>query len=241
MFCKQVNIPFIYALCRHVSSVRNLEFQEHKVFYTNCLSARLPSYANLHQQNVSFRLHHDDQSYHTAQLDARPCPIVSTVQIVLQHPRCWCTPLDESSVASMVMHDILKKKNRLDTVKMVFMTDGSSNIIRYLDESDWKAEQTVTIPLKISRYFTNKKNYTESIIYVNDPMTKKRYRVQPGEEPTNLLLKMLRDHTQANLIGFHILPARKPQALAELPVAYTEYQLKDKLWYELIRQVLCHS
>lgn len=251
MFCKQVNIPFeVYAFTDRwdVSSVRNFEFQEHKVFSKHELAYQ-PDFRLM--ELFTNKMSRSDFTmmtkaimavanyWQTRWLSHRPGWTGPSYYSIPNEMWLGGTPLDESIVASMVMHDIFKKKNRLDIVNMVFLTDGSSNIIRYLDESDWKAEQTVAVPLKISRYFTNKKNYTESIIYVNDPMTKKRYRVQPGEEPTNLLLKMLRDHTQANLIGFHILPARKPQALAELPVSYSQYQLKDKLWDELRSDKFC--
>ena len=55
-----------------------------------------------------------------------------------------------------------------------------------------------------------------------NPITKKQYRLNygdyyGGEIVTRTLLKSLADFTKTNVIGFHILPNRKPSAISEMP------------------------
>jgi hypothetical protein len=50
---------------------------------------------------------------------------------------------------------------------------------------------------------------------------------------------MLREHTGSNVIGFHILPSRKPSALREIPTFYLDWQQREKLWDNMKKDKFC--
>ena len=76
---------------------------------------------------------------------------------------------------------------------------------------------------------------------IQNPANKKQYRINnentswysiSGQQITKTLIKSLRDHTDGNVIGFHILPNRKPSALQALPKVL-DYSQKEKVFAEM--------
>jgi len=50
---------------------------------------------------------------------------------------------------------------------------------------------------------------------------------------------MLREHTGSNVIGFHILPSRKPQAMREIPTSDLDWQQREQLWDNMKKDKFC--
>ena len=53
-----------------------------------------------------------------------------------------------------------------------------------------------------------------------------------GNAITKALIKSLREHTNSNVIGFHILPNRKPSAISALPKSL-DYTQKERVFAEM--------
>lgn len=115
------------------------------------------------------------------------------------------TPLNSVIVLAKKLFDKFKADNRLDIVNMVFLTDGESgrNEVNY--EYSGKIVQ--------KQIFYGQKMLVKYI----DMNTKKQYRVagedtlyyRSGHAETKILLNMLRDNTQANIIGIRIFHTAK--------------------------------
>lgn len=92
------------------------------------------------------------------------------------------TPLDECVVAAMDMVPKFRDANKLQIVNTVFLTDG---------ESSGNGLPTT------SKYYGNKG-------FIIDPVTKKTYEAVEGWRSTTTLLRMFRDRTKTNAIGFFL-------------------------------------
>jgi hypothetical protein len=103
------------------------------------------------------------------------------------------TPLNEAIVLATKVVNDFRKKNKLEIVNTIFLTDGESNAIGGLKN------ETKSVSRNVRRYF------------YNDPVTGKTYDFTPyggwgelGIKNTNTLLRILKDNTGSNLIGFYL-------------------------------------
>ena len=105
------------------------------------------------------------------------------------------TPLNDAiMIAPKVVNDFTAR-NKLEITNVVWLTDGESN-----GAAGIKHETAPRVPGKNRRYF-----------YV-DPATRKTYDWHPNsyysaQENTNTLLRILKDNTGCNLVGFYLLSA----------------------------------
>lgn len=102
------------------------------------------------------------------------------------------TPLNHAIMIAPKLVDDFRAKNKLEIVNTIFLTDGESN-----PSDGIKNETTPRIPNQSRRYF-----------YV-DPMTRKTYDWFPwgygmSGDNTNTLLRILKDRTGCNLVGFFL-------------------------------------
>jgi hypothetical protein len=109
------------------------------------------------------------------------------------------TPLDDAIMGAIQIHDEFKKSNRLDIVNTVFLTDGDSHTIETVVPSRYNENRVQQIPV---HYLYGK----ESIVKILDPVTKKQYRIDSRSfgNSTIQLLKIFRDRTGSNAIGYRI-------------------------------------
>ena len=147
------------------------------------------------------------------------------------------TPLNDAIVAGIPIHTAFKSKNRLDVVNTIFLTDGASNQSDFLTSYEHEGYTHVQ---KKSLNWRNRydNSMNKAIVHITDPVTKKRYRWQNDEHATPQLLRIFRDHTQSNVIGFHILPNRKPSAIREIPTS-SDYTEREQLWESLRKDKWC--
>ena len=130
------------------------------------------------------------------------------------------TPLNESIMAAFKIHDDFKKKTRVDIVNTMFLTDGDSNTSFYYNANMY--DDGRDYQKRLGGAF----NYTGSkILYMTDPVTKKRKRVTGQRDAvTKTLLEFYREQTGSTTIGYRIMPAHRHRFRNSLPssVSYDE-------------------
>lgn len=99
------------------------------------------------------------------------------------------TPLNQTIFVADQIVNAFKKKYKLQIVNTVILTDGSSDPSLIVDGSVHE------------KYYNNK-----SVIMLTDPITKKTYHIKnlQSYNTTTILLKILKERTNTNLIGFYI-------------------------------------
>jgi len=99
------------------------------------------------------------------------------------------TPLNQTIFVADQIINNFRKKYKLQIVNTVILTDGSSDRSKIVDST------------MNPKYYTNK-----SVIVLTDPVTKKTYQIKnlQSYNTTSILLKILKERTNCNLIGFYI-------------------------------------
>ena len=121
------------------------------------------------------------------------------------------TPLNEAIIAAMEVVPMFKKKNNVQVVNTIFLTDGQGhNSNRTWQTDDFKSSRG---------------NYNHS--YVVDPITKKHYKGVPGDK---ILLEILKDRTGTTLAGFFITDAAKRGFTIDMNYAGVRWDKIDDLW-----------
>jgi len=128
------------------------------------------------------------------------------------------TPLDETIMAAMKVHDDFQKKNRLDIVNTIFLTDGDSHPMEFTNpDKEWGSQ---------TNYYHNRSG--TAVLYVNDPVTKKRYRVTGyGDAITKVLLDMYRERTGSTVIGYRIMESSINKWTRNAPNSMDWYDAKS--------------
>jgi hypothetical protein len=180
MFCKRVQIPFDVYLFREADSQERFSKQFdyktnditfHNFKLRNILSSRM----NTSTLNKAFEIlfaHATNRLYY-------PCDKMES------------TPLNQAIVVAETIVNDFRKKNKLQGVNTIFLTDGGSDSITgYHDQS--------------RTYLPHKPKGNMYIL--NDTVMKKSYNINSmhGQVMTDTLLKILKDRTQSNVIGFYL-------------------------------------
>ena len=123
------------------------------------------------------------------------------------------TPLNESIMAAFKIHDDFKKKTRVDIVNTMFLTDGESNTSFYHNADMY--DDGRDYQKRVGGAF----NYCGSkVLYITDPVTKKRKRVAGQRDAiTKTLLEFYREQTGSTTIGYRIMPLNRRQFTNSLP------------------------
>ena len=202
MFCKKVNIPFdVYAfstskLLHHA----NLEAQKPKVgdlavhHFTllNILSHKMS--ANEFTKMASYLL-----DYGTGRRGT--CSNMEPPEIL----QLGGTPLNEAVIAAFKVIPKFRTENRLEIVNTVFLTDGEgSSLYGRIDDINGERYKWSSIDAnwKMRSFF-------------RDPITKASVEVTEtsgygsrGAAQTTALLKLLKQRTDANVVGFYVAKVR---------------------------------
>ena len=104
------------------------------------------------------------------------------------------TPLNEAIMSAMEVVPMFQKKNGVQIVNTIFLTDGAGSSARVL----WNGEN-----------FTDSFNggYEKSVIV--DPVTKIHYNIENNYLDTGYFFKALKERTGVRVAGYYIAPARK--------------------------------
>lgn len=115
------------------------------------------------------------------------------------------TPLNEAIVSAMEIVPDFQKKNKLQTVNTVFLSDGEGHILREYITLDDYGQRT-------SEYLSRSSFYGAKDLVLCDPVTKCQTKVKNLDDMdanTNGYLELLKERTGSNVIGFYVLFSRE--------------------------------
>jgi hypothetical protein len=108
------------------------------------------------------------------------------------------TPLNQAIVHAMTIVPEFQKKNKLQIVNTIFLTDGeSSNANRYLQKDPYYG--LTDVHMKCER------------LIIRDPITRHEEKIHNGnayEAQTNAFIRLLKARTGSNVIGFYVINGR---------------------------------
>ena len=190
LFCKKMNIPYeVFAfvedtdrekLTQQVRKVNDIYFKPYGLM--NLLSSRMSS------------------SEFTYACSSLVCMAgLANVRGYLPH---WLhmqgTPLNQAIVHAMTIVPEFQKKNKLQIVNTIFLTDGeSNNSNRYLQHDSYYG--LTDVHMKCER------------LVIRDPVTKHEEKVDNRgmyETQTNAFIRLLKARTGSNIIGFYVITGR---------------------------------
>jgi hypothetical protein len=226
MFCKKVNIPFeVYALSSY--SKNDFYGNYHRTIIQNVKIGDMVlnpfMLLNLLSSKMSTR------SYNTASsmlLDFGSNGMGKGVNYTAPG---WMhlsgTPLNEAVVAAFQIVPEFKKKNNLEIVNTVFLTDGDGHTVNNrADFVDMYGK------VKVSSSYASPKTRT----FFRDPITKSSIEVTMsryssiGSQQTISLLKLLKQRLDSNIVGFYICkPAGARDILLQYGAKDVEQQYQD--------------
>ena len=219
LFCKKVNIPFeVYAFTDR--SIRTMngngekltsqevhdgseEKQSERVFFQK--EKHMISNSTLHLMNLfsssmsTSEMNYAMQSMMQLKMKYVPDYYYDFRYANPYHFELGGTPLDAAIIAALEVVPEFQKKNRVQIVNAVFLTDGESHTnTRY-----WKANEDGELD---KEYFDSRGRDT----YYVDPVTKKTYnsRGRRSGMSTTTFYKILKDRCNVNILGFFLTGRR---------------------------------
>ena len=215
MFCKRVNIPFeVYAFSdsytRHSDNVEGVDSENRfrgkdgSVNYGDLVINRF-NLLNLFSSRMRAKQLHEAYIYMTATADyySRNYSYGSRdVYITIpDRMNLGGTPLDSTLIMSFpVMRDFIKK-NQVDVINSIFLTDGDS----HHNNTYWKANTDETEISDIGRYDISGEN-----VILRDPVSKKQIQIRKDgrhsrRAMTSTLVKFLREVFDINIVNFYLI------------------------------------
>ena len=219
LFCKKVNIPFeVYAFTDR--SIRTMngngekltsqevhdgseEKQSERVFFQK--EKHMISNSTLHLMNLfsssmsTSEMNYAMQSMMQLKMKYVPDYYYDFRYANPYHFELGGTPLDAAIIAALEVVPEFQKKNRVQIVNAVFLTDGESHTnTRY-----WKANEDGELD---KEYFDSRGRDT----YYVDPVSKKTYnsRGRRSGMSTTTFYKILKDRCKVNVLGFFLTGRR---------------------------------
>ena len=215
MFCKRVNIPFeVYAFSdsytRYSDNVEGVDSENRfrgkdgSVNYGDLIVNRF-NLLNLFSSRMRAKQLHEAYIYMTATADyySRNYSYGSRdVYITIpDRMNLGGTPLDSTLIMSFpVMRDFIKK-NQVDVINSIFLTDGDS----HHNNTYWKANTDETEISDIGRYDISGEN-----VILRDPVSKKQIQIRKDgrhsrRAMTSTLVKFLREVFDINIVNFFLI------------------------------------
>ena len=140
------------------------------------------------------------------------CDIPSSMQL-------GGTPLGDCIVSAINMVPEFQKKNKVQIVNTIFLTDGQGHDRM----SVWDGNG-----------YTRNMRFSPTTVVI-DPVTKKHFVIDPRKDSIDAtLLKVLRDRTKARVIGFYIAPTNNKNSFNR-EVGYVSglWNKQESLWEEM--------
>jgi len=215
LFCKKVNIPFdVYAfssrgVINHASKGHSYEVFKPAIklkvgditvqpfSLLNILSHKMSS--NEFTKMASYLLNYGTGRYGS-------CSNMIPPEMI----QLSGTPLNEAIMAAFEVVPEFKKQNRLEIVNTVFLTDGEGNSLGYCIKGltkDDTISQTERIGSDIRTRSFLRDDTTKSSVEIAYPSTGRTYGYSSAAQ-TNALLKLLKQRTNSNIIGFYVAKVR---------------------------------
>jgi hypothetical protein len=144
------------------------------------------------------------------------------------------TPLDNTVAIAPKVYDLFQKVNKVDVVNTVFLTDGDSHSMTFVNEREYydgtRHKYLAEITDITGWRFDNRK-----ILNINDTVAKKKYRVT-GETKTKVLLKNYAHRTGSNVIGYRIMSGNKFHAIRDFENFGFDWSKSNQLWEDLKKE-----
>ncbi len=146
------------------------------------------------------------------------------------------TPLNECIIAAMPIVDMLRKKNNVQIINTVFLTDGQGHSLSKQwvrtaeDDADYIVPQNANGTELRTKTFTSYGYRTKA--FLTDSVTKKVYEPDGKRHTTEtgMLLKMLKDRSDARVAGFFIAHHNRKSLYGDVQWMDTEnYSLVDNI------------
>jgi hypothetical protein len=224
MFCKKVNIPFeVYAFSTNVmGNSSDHKAQEFKVgdlaigrfSLLNVLSSKMS--ANDFSKMASYLLDFGLGRRGTC-LNMEPPEIIQLSG----------TPLNETILAAFEIIPEFKKQNKLQIVNTVFLTDGEGSSLSFRIEAVsgdvYDTYESSNITASWNRRSFLRDTVTKASVEVN----RVDYNTSLGAVQTTALLKLLKQRTDSNIVGFYIAKARDVRTVLNVYSPKNETQKID--------------
>ena len=188
-FCRKINVPFdVYAFSTEWSGIINnaIDTKEGQVDLSG--NFNLLNLFSSRMRNQEYRRMAND--------------MLNYGEIIAQYYKrgyisekmsLGGTPLNATiGIASGIVNRF-RKAYKAEVVDVIFLTDGEDSTNLYTKSANYYGSQRIG-PAQYN-----------SVCYIEDPDTRKRYRVEDGGV-TPTMLKILKDKTGCGLIGFYIMP-----------------------------------
>ena len=128
------------------------------------------------------------------------------------------TPLGECILTAINMVPEFQKKNNVQIVNTIFLTDGQG----HGDCTTWDGTEHTA---QYSRH---------SNLVIVDPLTKKHYRQPKIPNIDEIYMKVLGDRTKARVIGFYIAPTKtRKQFEREIGYSGVNYDSREEYWNDI--------
>jgi hypothetical protein len=180
MFCKRVQIPFEVYFFRNINANEPAwQSAEHNKWYT-CNSVTKMLLRPFRLRNIlSSRMNMADFNR------AMECLWMASHRMLFCDPMN-STPLNETILAADHLVNQFRKNNKVQVVSTIFLTDGAGDYITHTRDE-----------LKFNKFV--KTNFVW-----RDTVTKKTYYNITTRDQTSTLLKILKERTQSNMVGFFL-------------------------------------
>jgi hypothetical protein len=196
MFCKKVNIPYeVYTFTNPGS--RDIEFRQRRIdgdlFFEdvkllNILSSRMNAAQFTKASSALVYMSSTDPQYSYNQ------------KIIPEWFNMNGTPLNHTIVSAMEIVPAFQRKNNLQIVNTIFLTDGEgdSGLNRIYTDSNFNIQ-------KIHTWNHSSRNPTHVVI--RDPVTKHQEKIDfsTSRTVTASFIKLFKYRTNCNIVGFYIL------------------------------------
>ena len=226
LFCKKINVPFeAYAFTDRFGDE---ETRNRRGFYHEFSNPQINDIG----VNSNFRLLHlVSSSLSTSKFQTSMTylarlrmsfPDKHTSKRYESHSKLQLggTPLGECIITAINMVPEFQKKNSVQIVNTIFLTDGQG----HGDCSTWDGVE-----------YETKYNGRSNIVVV-DPVTKKHYGSAKNTYATidDTLMKVLSDRTKARVIGFYIAPTKnKKRFNAEIGYSGIPFDSREGYWNDI--------
>ena len=105
------------------------------------------------------------------------------------------TPLNETIITAIDIVNLMRKETKAQFVNVIFLTDGEATT-----RGHFVSDSGASVPI----------NYVKERVFLHDGVTKKDYLLEDKDiTETNQFLRLLRDRTKTNVIGFYVCPKLK--------------------------------
>lgn len=189
LFCKKMNIPYeVYAFVEDTDT-KNMVTQKPK---EHDLAFRPYGLMNL----LSSRMSSSEFTYACSSLVSL-AGLGQTRGYFPYWMHMQGTPLNQAIIHAMTIVPEFQKKNKLQIVNTIFLTDGESgNINRYYQNDSYHG--LIDISIKCDR------------LVIRDPITKHEEKIDNRmyDAQTSAFIRLLKARTGSNVIGFYVINGR---------------------------------